>query len=182
MQAITVVSVWLRPPQIHIATNPIIILQMGSIVSHYHFTDSTVNGSGIGPYSTVLGSFSRHTNQRTPEQTREAQACHETNPNEVPIPQIICTKQGTLQKTWPQCPFSLSYRLTDGVLLQGIYMRWQYFCSENAKGCFTLHSSCSEFFSTEVTLNPPCITFIDTHLFRCLRLIQKHLVHTIFYQ
>ena len=62
---------------------------MVGIVAHYHITNSTVNGSGIGPDSTLLGCFSQHTNQHTAEQTRVAQACHETNPNEVPIPQII---------------------------------------------------------------------------------------------
>ena len=70
-------------------------------------------------------------------------------------------KQGTLQNSWPQGPFSLSYRLTDGVLLQVIYMRWQHFFSKNAKGCFTLHFSCSTVFSTEVALNPPCDAFFD---------------------
>ena len=86
-------------------------------------------------------------------------------------------KQGTLHKTWPQCPISLSYRLTDGVLLQEIYMRCQYFCSENAKGCFTLHSSCSMFFSTEVTLNPPCIAFIDRICFDSYVLFKNPCVH-----
>ena len=67
---------------------PCYILQMAVNVT-YNISDSTVNGSGIGPDSTVLGNISRHTNQRTPEQTMVAQACHESNPNEVPIPQII---------------------------------------------------------------------------------------------
>ena len=60
-----------------------------AVTVNYHITRYTVNGSGIGPDSTLLGRFSLHTNQRTVHQTRVAQACHETNPNEVPIPQII---------------------------------------------------------------------------------------------
>ena len=58
---------------------------------------STVNGCGIGPDSTLLASFSLPTNQRTPDQTMVAQACHETNPNEVPIPQIIVQTGDTPQ-------------------------------------------------------------------------------------
>ena len=63
-------------------------LIMGNTV-HYNIMGSTVNGCGIGPDSTVLANYSQKTNQRTPYQTMVAQACHETNPNEVPIPQII---------------------------------------------------------------------------------------------
>ena len=60
-----------------------------AVTAHYNIMGSTVDRSGIGPESTLLTSFSLQTNQRTLEQTRVAQACHETNPNEVPIPQII---------------------------------------------------------------------------------------------
>ena len=60
-----------------------------AVTVHYTFVRCTVDRCGIGPNSTVLDSFSLPTYQRTPDQTRLAQACHETNPNEVPIPQII---------------------------------------------------------------------------------------------
>ena len=56
---------------------------------NYNITNSTFNNSVMGPDSTLLTRFSLPTNQRTQEQTMVAQACHETNPNEVPIPQII---------------------------------------------------------------------------------------------
>ena len=58
-------------------------------VTEYNITRCIFIGSGIGPDSMLLDSFSLPTKQRTPDQTRVAQACHETNPNEVPIPQII---------------------------------------------------------------------------------------------
>ena len=61
---------------------------MGNTVT-YNVTGSPVNGSVIGPDSTVLANYSQKSNQRTPNQTMVAQACHETDPNEVPIPQII---------------------------------------------------------------------------------------------
>ena len=64
---------------------------------NYNIMGSTVIGSGIEPDSTLLASFSLPTNQRTPDQTRVAQACHETNPNEVPIPQIIVQTGDTPQ-------------------------------------------------------------------------------------
>ena len=73
------------PSQIHVATNPIIFYRWPH--QNYTFNGCTVNGSGIGPAS--KSTKFKH--------TPETRVDHETNPNEVPIPQIIVQTGDTPQ-------------------------------------------------------------------------------------
>ena len=109
---------------------------------NYIFNRSTVNGSGMGPDSTLLYSFSLPTNQRTPEQTRVAQACHETNPNEVPIPQII-VQTGETPENWT----------TKSFVTELSFNRWSPLASDLHALATLLFRECQRLFHIAFLLN-----------------------------
>ena len=141
----------------------------------------TVYRCGIEPDSTLLSSFSLLTNQRTLEQTMVAQACHETNPNEVPIPQIIVQTGET-----PENLATMSF------FTELPFNRWSPALASDLHALATLlFRECQRLFhiaflllnvvfcSTEVTLNPPCVAFIDTICFDCYVLFKNPCAHDV---
>ena len=151
---------------------------MAVTVQSYLITNSTVIGCGIGPHSTLLGSFSLPTNQRTPEQTRVAQACHETNPNEVPIPQIIVQTGET--------PENLA---TVYFVTELSFNRWSPLASDLHALAILFFRDCERLFhiaffllnvfSTEVALSPPCVAFIDRTCFDAYVLFKTPCAHKL---
>ena len=141
---------------------------------------STVNGCGIGPDSTLLASFSQPTNQRTPDQTRVAQACHETNPNEVPIPQIIVQTGETPEHLAIVAYFTeLSFNIRSPLASDLHALATLLFreCQRLFHIAFFLLNVV--FCSTEVTLNPPCVAFIDRICFDSYVLFKNPCAHKL---
>ena len=149
-------------------------------VTVFNIMGSTVDRSGIGPDSTLLASFSQPTNQRALEQTRVAQACHETNPNEVPIHQIIVQTGETPENLatvsfFTELPFNRWSPLATGLhALATLLFRD---CQRLFHIAFFLLNVV--FCSTEVTLNPPCVAFIDRICFDCYVLFKNPCAHKL---
>ena len=147
--------------------------------TYYLLMGCNVIDSVLGPNSTLLARFSLPTNnQRTPEQTRVAQACHETNPNEVPIPQII-VQTGYIPENlatvsfFAELPFARCSDLAcDLHALEILLFR-------ECEMLFLIAFFLLNVFSTEVTLNPPCVAFIDKPCFGSYVLFKNPCAHKL---